>query len=110
MELELLEEFIRGLCPSEASVPVNKLFTGLKEDPVQMVLQGLSHIATDIRENGAAGIATVNGLCLGVALAYGSRTSKDLKMIIESYNLRNARGRGENVVDFFKARAGKAKS
>ena len=107
MELELIEEFLRALCPPEAHVHLNDVFKHIKANPAGTVLQGLGQYTDLIRNSDSHGIAFTTGLCLGVAMYRGCGSSSELRAIIKSYNERNARGRGENVVDFFKARAGK---
>lgn len=86
---------------------MNEAFTNIKTNPVGVVMHGLGQYAELIRRGDKEGICFTTGLCLGVAMYHGAGKSPDLVQIIKAYNERNAKARGGNVVDFFKAKAGR---
>lgn len=109
MSLELIEKFLLVLSPPDANKAIHSIFLGLEKDPLPVVVDGFNSLHPDITKEGSPqSVAAVNGMLLGVAISYGIDKSPRLKAIIEDYIIQKGRIKGENVIDFSLARAGRA--
>jgi hypothetical protein len=108
MNLALIEKFILELSPPQAKIAVSGLFESMRTQPAMTIMQGFGLLSDVIKDEGSeTSIAAVNGLCLGIALTYCTHNDKNLEKMIEGFVEMSSRNKGENVIDFFKARARK---
>lgn len=108
MNIVLIEKFISCLAPASAKKAINSMFVGMKEDPSGLIMQGFQHLSDTIRDEGSTeSAAAVNGILLGIALVYTTHQNKDMEKILKGYLDCASRMKGENVINFWEAKAGK---
>jgi hypothetical protein len=108
MSLEQVEKLLVGMMPPEALNPVHSQFELMRENPVEAFSGLWNHLFPTLRDPEDAGhVAAINGILVGVSLYYGLQRSANLQKIIGDYIVDRSRKRGENIVNFYEARAGR---
>ena len=107
VDLKILEQFMLELCHENAKPAINSCFEGLRDHPVPNTLSFLHQMGSAIKDGQTTeSWACVNGLLVGISLAATSRNPHMLHIITDFLELQRKK-KGENVVDFFQAKAGK---
>jgi hypothetical protein len=105
MSLELIEKFLVELTPPSAHIPLHNVIDVMKREPIEAMGQGFHFLSPDIKNEGSPeSAAAVNGILLGVCLAYGIQRSPRMVSLLEEYIDYHQKNRGTNVVDFASAR------
>lgn len=108
MSLEVMEKLLVGMVPPEALAPVHSNFELMRTQPAEAFAGLWNYMHPILMDQEHAGhIAAVNGIMIGIALAHGLDRSIAMQKLIADYLKDRSRKRGENVVNFYEARAGR---
>lgn len=108
MSLELIEKLLVGMVPHDAVAPVHSNFKAMRSEPAEAFTVLWNHLYPILKNQDADGhIAATNGILIGVALYYGLQRSDNLLKMINDYIEDRSRVNGENVINFYEARAGR---